>query len=615
MYVRALPLCVGLIAAAPASEAATITCPSGDVPCLIAAIHAANANGEANTIRLAAGAYTLTAEDNSTDGPTGLPSVTGTLTIAGAGAGVTTVERAADASKFRIFHVGSEGVLTLRRMTIRGGDAQVFGGGAVSANGSVLIHDAVITGNRAGSTGGGVTGGNVVVTRTVLTGNFSPSGAIVHVTRGGDLTIRNSTIAQNLGGGGVWFTSPGTLTIADTLISGGSGHYGAGGVFITESGAIATITDSTISGNEVGDATGGGIAAFSGTTVTIDRSSIVDNVADNIAVRSGGGGISAGNATLIIRNSTVARNHSWYNGSGLSVSSGATVTVTGSTITDNVIDATPMPPGAGILGPVRLENSVLARNTSLGFSSGSKELNCLGPITSLGHNLISDPTNCGDLQPTDVIADPGIGAFVDPGRPGAGHYPLLAGSLAIDAGNDEGCSSRDQQGLVRGIDGDGDSVRHCDIGAIEFYPVVNDSVRLDLVHSTFVPPNPTQPNPQAAGGTYLVDAAFTNVGSENICRVAFEVVTLDAASGVASVLTGSGQLLGREGVEFPATIVGARANLRVGDQERYRFTIGVTESAPLTFFVNMLGERAGARCSARSSGSAATRDAAIPEPD
>ena len=34
------------------------------LPCLIAAINAANANGEANTIRLAAGTYTLTAVDN-----------------------------------------------------------------------------------------------------------------------------------------------------------------------------------------------------------------------------------------------------------------------------------------------------------------------------------------------------------------------------------------------------------------------------------------------------------------------------------------------------------------------------------------------------------------------
>lgn len=593
-----LTLCAGVLTvfAFSASEAATYTCTGGDVPCLIAAINAANANGQVNTIRLAEGTYTLTAVDNSTDGPTGLPSVTSTLTIAGAGAIVTTVERTADVSRFRIFHVGSEGVLTLRRMTIRGGDAQGFGGGAVRANGSVIINDAVITGNRAlGALGaGGVLGGNVVVTGTTVAGNVSSS-AHVHVDASGDLTIRNSTIAQNLAGAGVFFTSPGTLTIADTVISGNAGDRRPGGVWIGQSGAVATITNSTVSGNLAGDAQGGGIGTSSGTTVTIERSSIVDNVAH---LRTGGGIAAGSGGTLIIRNSTVARNHAFINGSGLAIASGAAVTVTSSTITDNVTDATPLPAGSGISGPVRIENTLLARNKSAGFDPYA-ESNCAAPITSLGHNLISDPTGCGALQSTDVVADPGLGAFIDPGRPGTGHYPLLAGSLAIDAGSDAACARRDQRRLVRGIDGDADGVRGCDIGAIEFYPVVNEWVQLDQVHATFVPRDPAQTpvNPLAAGGSYRIDAVFTNVGGADICHVAFEVVTLTAPTGVASVLTRTGELIGREGIQFHATLVGERTNLRAGDRERYQFAIGVTEPAPLTFFVNLMGERTTTGCS------------------
>jgi hypothetical protein len=53
------------------------TCAAGDVACLIDAINQANANREANTITLEAGTYTLTA--------VGLPSVTGVVTIQGAG--------------------------------------------------------------------------------------------------------------------------------------------------------------------------------------------------------------------------------------------------------------------------------------------------------------------------------------------------------------------------------------------------------------------------------------------------------------------------------------------------------------------------------------------------
>ena len=49
----------------------------------------------------------------------------------------------------------------------------------------------------------------------------------------------------------------------------------------------------------------------------------------------------------------------------------------------------------------------------------------------------------------------------------------------------------------------------------------------------------------AAGGTYRVDAMFTNIGGQDICHVAFDVTTLEVTSGVASVLTRTGALIGR----------------------------------------------------------------------
>ena len=68
----ALGAALGLALALPLSvQAETFRCRAGDVPCLIAAINAANANGEANTIRLAAGTYTLTAPDNPGKWPAG----------------------------------------------------------------------------------------------------------------------------------------------------------------------------------------------------------------------------------------------------------------------------------------------------------------------------------------------------------------------------------------------------------------------------------------------------------------------------------------------------------------------------------------------------------------
>jgi hypothetical protein len=86
-------LLVSLLSLAPPSQAADFTCPAGDVACLIDAITQANANEEAHTITLEAGTYTLTTVDNDTDGSNGLPSVTGIITIQGAGVEATSLER------------------------------------------------------------------------------------------------------------------------------------------------------------------------------------------------------------------------------------------------------------------------------------------------------------------------------------------------------------------------------------------------------------------------------------------------------------------------------------------------------------------------------------------
>jgi hypothetical protein len=88
---------LALVSLASRTQAADFAHAAGDVTCLINAITTANANGEANTITVEAGTYTLMAVDNITDGPNGLPSMTGVVTIHGAGADTTILERDARA--------------------------------------------------------------------------------------------------------------------------------------------------------------------------------------------------------------------------------------------------------------------------------------------------------------------------------------------------------------------------------------------------------------------------------------------------------------------------------------------------------------------------------------
>ena len=173
-------LLVGLLSLARTSQAADFSCAAGDVACLIAAINQTNANGEANTITLEAGTYTLTAVDNNTDGPNGLPSVTSTLTITGGGAASTVVERAANTSDFRFLHVASTGTLTLEGLTLRGGGTNPFsfdgfsGGGLFNNGGQVTLSDSLLASNTVVSgSGGGLfsTQGTVILCSSTLAGN------------------------------------------------------------------------------------------------------------------------------------------------------------------------------------------------------------------------------------------------------------------------------------------------------------------------------------------------------------------------------------------------------------------------------------------------------------
>src|SRR5262249_36542012 len=103
---RSLCLALLLVFIPALTWAKTFHCSAGDVACLSASINQANANGEKNTITLDTGIYTLTASDNETNGFNGLPSITGVLTIKGAGAD-TTILTQANTCLCRLVHVAA----------------------------------------------------------------------------------------------------------------------------------------------------------------------------------------------------------------------------------------------------------------------------------------------------------------------------------------------------------------------------------------------------------------------------------------------------------------------------------------------------------------------------
>ena len=139
---------------------------------LVGAINATNLAGGANTIALAPGkTFTLTAVNNTADGPTGLPVIAANnkLTIRGNGATIAR-STARGTPAFRLFNVASGAVLALQNLTLAHGQViadpgkDACGGAILNAAGACLtVKCSVLCGNQVvGGDGGGGLGGSGV---------------------------------------------------------------------------------------------------------------------------------------------------------------------------------------------------------------------------------------------------------------------------------------------------------------------------------------------------------------------------------------------------------------------------------------------------------------------
>jgi hypothetical protein len=390
-------------------HAAEFFCSSGNVTCLIASINAANGLPGEHTINLEPGSYTLQAIDN---GANGLPVISGSIRIqATADDPPTVIEGDIGALGFRIFQVSIGGELTLDGLTIQRGSRVV--GPAILNLGVTTVQDSVVTDND-GELGVILNIGTLNLFRSIIADNFGGhGGGAIHNQLGGFVLVENSTIAHNVSfsPGGIF--NEGSLVVRNSAVIFNSTDQAQAGGGIANSG-FAEVVNSTIAKNSAGGAAG-----------------------------DGGGGI--------------------YNFGG------GQVFITNSTIRENEVRNCPpgCQEGAGIEndgGIVQLQNTIVAGNTGGPFNPFLNAPDCFGTITSLGNNLIGDPTGCGiNLQPSDLTGDPGLGSLVGEGEddlPGRAYYPVLAGSPVIERGNPNACLQSDQLGNLR--------VGICDIGAVEF---------------------------------------------------------------------------------------------------------------------------------------------------
>jgi hypothetical protein len=182
----------------------------------------------------------------------------------------------------RVILHGGGGVLKLDHLDITHGyvDDGKYAGGAVFSSGSVVLAGSRVTESMVGGPsanaqalgGGGLYAlRGVTLDESEVSGNESHGRAAGICAVAGDVTIRNSTIADNhsdLEGGGVF--APGcfgvctvgefTTTIENSTISGNTTGTNGGGVHVTYGNVV--VQNSTITANDAPDAGAGGGGLF-----------------------------------------------------------------------------------------------------------------------------------------------------------------------------------------------------------------------------------------------------------------------------------------------------------------------------------------------------------------
>lgn len=429
-----------------------------------------NADGLANTIIVPAGIYILTLTGSfENQNESGDLNVLNDMNIIGAGSASTVI----DANFIdRVFSIIWDVNVSISNLTIRNGFTPQAGGGIYN-NGQLTLSGVRIESNSSDYSGGGIYCNyyigidhpSLTIFNSTLYNNYANNvvasgGGIAN--NGGRLSLTGVTFESNhaqISGGGLWSISTyaaqlyrtrfinngatqysggnifndGPMSIDQSIISGGNAGYEGGNIYSGEYGAgtpFLQITNSQISGGYAQN--GGGISTDGELTV------VNTTLFNNYATTWGGAALFAREATgqVILDHVTIADNH----------------LLTGA---------------FGSIYQYYSENPVVIHNSILDAGS---EVVCAGVVSSTSSYNIDSGTTCGLLaeaglhnqSSTDalLLANDNYGGFSQ--TMAIPHY-----SPAVDAADSVGCVMTDQRLVSRPIDGNGDGIKNCDIGAFE----------------------------------------------------------------------------------------------------------------------------------------------------
>jgi hypothetical protein len=366
-----------------------VTVKCGDVAGLKAAIHAANANPtQPATIKLAPHCrYTLTSADN---GANGLPVVQSPLTIRGKRSTIVR-SSAAGTPAFRIWQVGANGALTLRSVTIAGGEAPA-GGGIYNDGGRLTLERSAVRQNTATASGDAAGGGiyntgTVTIVRSELDANDVTSAD--GVAAGGGLENRGSALLS--------------ITRIRRNTTHSSGDSAIGSAIDNAFGATLTVNFSRLDHNAASSPTfAGGTAIDNGGTATLHRSDVSHNAATSSGTAAAAlyqvGPLLRIDASRVYGNTATSPGVAGggiYTGGGLDVVDSE---VFGNTAHNTSADGSAT--GAGIFvvgGTARLTGSTVTRNKAVGpnaHGGGIAKIGVAMVILTASTVTANVPDNC-----------------------------------------------------------------------------------------------------------------------------------------------------------------------------------------------------------------------------
>ena len=391
------------------------------------------------------------------------------LTISGPGATELAVS---GNSSSRVFNVGGSRTVVISGLTVSGGKA-TSGGGILTGNSSSLTLTATtVTGNTAFK-GGGISpglGSSLTLSGSTVTNNIATvaglqsggGGIFLYTVRA---TVSRSTVSGNtaVGDGGGIHNDSSALTVTESDVSGNTARFG-GGIYVFGTGT--TVSASTVSGNIA--VVGGGVYNTGG-FVTVSTSTVADNQATGNATFPGrGGGIYDGGTSSSVRASTITGNTA-TSGGGIytALASGSGHIVSGSIITDGC-------------GSASSSYRVIDGGYNLDVGS-----TCVNPAAPATGSVFDTPAGLGAA---------GLAANGGPTRTIA----LAAGSAAIGKipnGVAGLCPRTDQRGIASASGG------ACDAGAFQTESVLCEAGSFSATGSS-----PCTPAPP---GSFVVSAGST----------------------------------------------------------------------------------------------------------